>query len=156
MIVYLDASALVKRYIVEFGSSEINDLIATAQSVGTVTISRAELAATFGKTVRVGILDNETAWHCLQLSRQEWPDWVRIQVTEDVVYQADQLAWDYQLRGYDAVHLAAALVWQEAMNSQVTFVTFDRQLWLVAQHTGLLLYPDDLIAMLNEWRTQRN
>ena len=152
MILYLDASALVKRYIVELGSTETNELIANAQIVGTVTISRAELSAALGKAVRVGILNNEDAWRCLQLFRNEWPDWIRIQVTEEVVYQADKLAWDYNLRGYDAVHLAAALVWQEAMGSRVTFVTFDRQLWLAAQHTGMLLYPDDLIAMLNEWR----
>jgi predicted nucleic acid-binding protein len=139
MILYLDASALVKRYIVEFGSTEINELIANAQIVGTVTISRAELSATFGKAVRVGILNNEDAWHCLQLFRNEWPDWVRIQVTEDVVYKADKLAWDYQLRGYDSVHLATALIWQEAMGSQVTFVTFDRQLWLAAQHTDMMV-----------------
>ena len=45
MILYLDASALVKRYVAEPGSTEVNDAIATAEVIGTAIISRAEVAA---------------------------------------------------------------------------------------------------------------
>lgn len=36
MILYLDASALVKRYIAEAGSAEVGEAIAKAEMVGTV------------------------------------------------------------------------------------------------------------------------
>lgn len=45
MILYLDASALVKRYIAELGSAEVAMAITTADVVGTSIISRAETAA---------------------------------------------------------------------------------------------------------------
>jgi hypothetical protein len=41
----------------------------------------------------------------LQVFRTEWPDLVRLQLTEVVVAQAGALAWDLGLRGDDAVHL---------------------------------------------------
>ena len=45
MIVYLDASALVKRYVEEAGSDEVASLIDGATVVGTSIVSRAEVAA---------------------------------------------------------------------------------------------------------------
>jgi hypothetical protein len=45
-----------------------------------------------------------------------------------VIARADILAWEHQLRGYDAVHLAAAVLWQEAIGAPVTMATFARQL----------------------------
>jgi predicted nucleic acid-binding protein len=42
VIVYLDASALVKRYVAESGSAEVEALIGEAQAVGTAVLSRAE------------------------------------------------------------------------------------------------------------------
>jgi predicted nucleic acid-binding protein len=45
MIAYLDASALVKRYVAEAGSTEVNGLISEAEALGTAVISRAEVSA---------------------------------------------------------------------------------------------------------------
>jgi predicted nucleic acid-binding protein len=45
MILYLDASSLVKRYVAEPGSTEVGDAISSADVVGTARISRPEVAA---------------------------------------------------------------------------------------------------------------
>ena len=44
MIAYLDASALVKRYVAERGSAEVGRLIDRAEAAGTAILSRAEVA----------------------------------------------------------------------------------------------------------------
>jgi predicted nucleic acid-binding protein len=44
MIAYLDASALVKRYVAEAGSAEVGGLVGQAEAVGTAVVSRAEVA----------------------------------------------------------------------------------------------------------------
>ena len=152
MILYLDASALVKRYVAEPGSVEVSEVIAGADLAGTALITRAEVAAALAKAVRVGALTQEEASASLQVFRQEWPDLVRVQVTETVVARADRLAWDYDLRGYDAVHLAAATFWQETMGEPVTMTTFDRRLWQAADQVGLVPHPSDLPALLDAWR----
>ena len=54
MILYLDASALVKRYVTEPGSREVIQLTSEAAGVATVLVSRAEVAAAFGRAVRAG------------------------------------------------------------------------------------------------------
>ena len=69
----------------------------------------------------------------------------------------DSLAWLHGLRGYDAVHLAAAMTWQDAFGMPVTLATFDRLLWKVAGQDGIgLVYPSDLPALLEEWQRGRN
>ena len=60
MIVYLDASALVKRYVAERGSRETGDLTASADVVATSLVSRAEVAAALAKAVRLGVIEPES------------------------------------------------------------------------------------------------
>jgi len=152
MILHLDASASVKRYVAEPGSAEVNDAISRAAVIGTVLISRAEVAAALAKAVRMDALTREDALASLQVFRSEWPDLVRVQVTEMVIARADTFAWEHGLRGYDAVHLAAASLWQDAMSEQVTLSAFDRQLWKAAKRVGLALHPVDLPALLDAWK----
>jgi len=148
MILYLDASALVKRYVAEPGSAEVSEAISQAEIAGTVLISRAEVAAALAKAVRVGTLTQQEALASLQVFRDEWPDLVRVQVTETVVARADTLAWEHNLRGHDAVHLAAAAFWQDVMSQPVTMMTFDKPLWVASRRVGLASYPEDLPAFL--------
>ena len=155
MILYLDASALVKRYVAELGSPEVSSAISRAQVTGTALLSRAEVEAALEKAVRLQALTQEEGLASLSVFRNEWPDLVRMQVTEMVVAKAGILAWDHDLRGYDAVHLAAASVWQEALGERVTLATFDKHLWTAAESAGLEAYPDDLPAMLETWKSAR-
>ncbi len=156
MILYLDASALVKRYVAELGSAEVNEVVGKAEMAGTALISRAEVAAALAKAVRMGALMLEDALASLQVFRNEWPDMVRVQVTETVIARADTLAWEHGLRGYDAVHLAAAAFWQDAMGQPMTMATFDRKLWVAAGRIGLEVCPADLPTWLERtWREDR-
>ena len=155
MILYLDASALVKRYVAELGSPEVSSAISRAEATGTALLSRAEVEAALAKAVRLQALAQEEGLASLQVFRNEWLDLVRVQVTEMVVAQAGNLAWDHGLRGYDAVHLAAAWAWQGALGERVTLATFDRHLWAAAESAGLEAYPADLPAMLETWKIAR-
>jgi predicted nucleic acid-binding protein len=73
-----------------------------------------------------------------------------VQATETLVARADGLAWELGLRGYDAVHLASALSWQEGLGAEVTLATFDRRLWEAAGGRGLRPLPENLPALLEE------
>lgn len=151
MILYLDACALVKRYVTEPGAAEVAMAIAKAEAVGTSLISRAETEAALAKAVRVGTLSHDAAASTIQVFRNEWPAFVRVLVTELIVSRAGRLAWELGLRGYDAVHLSSALQWQDSLSMQVTMATFDRQLWKAASQCGLQLFPTDLPSFLESW-----
>jgi len=65
---------------------------------------------------------------------------------------ASAIAFEQDLRGYNAVQLASALTWAEEIEETVTFATFDRQLWTTAtHHSPLAPFPNDLPALLEEW-----
>ena len=142
MIVYLDASALVKLYVAERGSKETAELTARAEVVATSLISRAEVAAALAKAVRIGLLGLQTARQAQRVFATQWADIARVPVTEALVSRAGGLAWDYALRGFDAVHLACALMWQESVGMAVTLATFDRQLREAGQKTAIDVWPE--------------
>ena len=144
MILYLDSSALVKRYIREVGSAQVEDLVARSDIIGTSLVSRAEVAAALARAVRRGMLPRDQAEAALLVFRAQWPRLARLQLTEPLLVRADALAWDYGLRGYDAIHLAAALFWQETLRVPVTLATFDQELWQAGQAAGLALWPVSL------------
>jgi predicted nucleic acid-binding protein len=152
MILYLDSSSLVKRYVEEPGWREVAEAVERADLVGTVTISRVEVAAALSKAVRLEALARDEAWKALRVFRGEWPDLVSLQMTELLLSRAEALAWDHGLRGYDAVQLAAASLWQEMMGERVTLSTFDRRLWATAQSVGLGAHPEDLPELLATWQ----
>ena len=144
MIVYLDASALVKRYVAEAGSDEVAALIDTASVVGTSIISRAEVAAALAKATRMQVVPRQEAEAALSAFDAEWTALARVQMSEMLVARAAVVAWDHGLRGYDAVHLATALFWQAMMGERVSVATFDQQLWRAARTTGLAVWPEGL------------
>jgi len=155
VILYLDASAAVKRYVEEPGTAEIQRAIEQAAVTGTVAISFAEISAALVRAARVRAISESGAQAARERFYSDWPTYVRIQVTEELVAQAGELAWQHGLRGYDAVHLAAALVWQTRMAAPVTFATFDRALGKVAQAEGFEVLPPDLPELLAAWRQAR-
>ena len=142
MIAYLDASALVKRYLVERGSRETTALTAESEMTATSIVSRAEVAAALAKAARAGLVTRDVARNAQRSFDGDWQDLVRVPVTEALVERADTLAWEHGLRGYDAVQLASALTWQESVGEEIVLATFDQQLWEAAKRTGVTSWPE--------------
>ncbi len=142
MIAYLDASALVKRHVKERGSREPLDFAARADVVATSLISRAEVAAALTKAVRAKLLEEDEARQAQRAFAAQWPDIARVPVTEALVSRAETLAWEYGLRGYDAIQLASAVLFQESLGTAVRLATYDKQLWDAARRAGFEPWPD--------------
>ena len=142
MIAYLDASALVKRYVDERGSPETLAFAARADVVATSLISRAEVAAALAKAVRAKLLEADEAREAQRAFAAQWPDIARIPATEALVPRAETLAWEYGLRGDDAVQLPSAAWFQESLGTAVRLATFDKQLWHAAKRAGFEPWPE--------------
>lgn len=144
MIAYVDASALVKRYVAEPGTEDVEALLGAASAVGTAIVSRTEVTAALGRAARMEIVTREGASKARKLFAADWDFLLRLPVTEPLTLRAAGLAWDLGMRGYDAIHLAAALSWRETLGEEITLATFDRELWRGARETGLLAWPETL------------
>ena len=141
MILYLDASALVKRYVAEKESEQVNAWIEAADIVITGLITRVEVAAAFARAGRMEVITSEDAAAALSQFRSEWENLLRLPVTEQTVARGDFLAGKHNLRGYDATHLASALIWQETLDETVTVVSFDKQLSRAAFAENMNVLP---------------
>lgn len=144
MMLYLDTSALVKCCVAERGSQDVFDLLDHAEVVASSLISRTEVAAAVAKAVRLGSVSLESGRKAHRTFLSEWADLLRLPVTEALLSRADTLAWDYALRGYDAIQLASALTWQESLGITVTLATFDYELWEAGQQAGMTVWPAKL------------
>jgi predicted nucleic acid-binding protein len=141
MIIYADTSALVKLFVVEEGSEGTREMLLEAWVTGTGLLTRAELGAALARGARIGLLSEAEAREARKQIETVWPTWAHIALDENLVLRAEAIAWKYRLRGYDAIHLASALTWQEGIRHQVVLATFDRELWEAAKLAGLAIWP---------------
>lgn len=144
MILYLDTSALVKRFIVEKGSVDVNALISVADLVGSSIISQVEMAAALGKALRMYWIDSISAQSAYQDFLGQWQYFTRLMVSPGLIDRAAKLSWDFGLRGYDATHLASALFWQESLDMEILLATYDRDLWAASKKSDIKIWPEYL------------
>jgi predicted nucleic acid-binding protein len=142
MILYMDTSALVKRYISEAGTDEVVAWMNQADLVGTALVTRVELVATLTRASRGNRLLSKDFLEALDEFRNQWTYYQHINIDDVLIVRADSLASIYALRGYDAIHLACALTWQDLLNSPITLATFDKELHEAAEKSGVQVLPN--------------
>lgn len=141
MNLYLDTSALVKLYIHEQGTDEVNQWMTQAAFTATSLITLAEANAALARALRMKFISQETGEEAIRLLRKQWLHYLKTPITEKTVARAAELAWNLGLRGYDAVHLASAELWQAALGLPVVLVTYDVQLAEGGRRIGMEVYP---------------
>jgi predicted nucleic acid-binding protein len=143
---YLDASALVRRYVDEIGSDWLRWLVDPAREPG-VFVSRmaiVEVISAFARRMREGALSLPE----FATSRDAfWGDCFReysiLPASQPLVELACELLERHPLRAYDTTHLATALGVQRFLDAQgyspLTFVSADEQLNRAAASEGLAI-----------------
>lgn len=142
MILYLDAKALVRRYIQEKASEDMNTWIDTAEMVVTGLITRVEVAAAIARAERMKLISPDETLAALRQFRSEWESFQRLPINENTVIRGSDLAIEQNLRSYDATHLACALIWQETLGMPVTLASLDSQLIEAARNVNMSSLPD--------------
>ena len=148
MIVYLDTSALVKLYVEEEHSDTVRAVCKRAHVVSTSVIAYVEVRATFARVQREGYLGLEDYRQLVHDFEQDWPTYFVIEITETLVHRAGNLAEQYALRAYDALHLGSASVLQDEVEGGVLFGCFDSQLLEAAEVEGMRVNLEDDAAGL--------
>lgn len=136
MILYLDTSALVKLYVEEPGRGVVMRELDAAGAVATVRIAYVEARAAFARKRREGGLDGKALRRVAERLDEDWAAFSVVDVGEPLVRRAGNLAERYDLRGYDAVHLAAAMELARG-GGDVSFACFDERLRAAARRVKL-------------------
>ena len=110
MIVYFDTSSLVKLYVEEDESDSVKVLLDSASHAAISIVGYAEARAAFARRYREkSILEKD--YHSLIGSfDNDWGNYLIIQVSHELVKLAGELIEKHELRGFDALHLASAII----------------------------------------------
>lgn len=109
MITYVDTSSLLKLIIDEEGSEEAGVIWDQADALASVILVVVEARAALASAVRNRRLTLRQLHQAKVVLDTLVEELNLVEVSEELINIAAQLAEDEALRGYDAVHLAAAL-----------------------------------------------
>jgi predicted nucleic acid-binding protein len=108
LIVYLDTSAVVPLLVTESASTFCRRLWDEADAVTTVRLTYVEAAAALAQAQRLDRLRPTQHQDALRLLDRLWMEFELVEIDDALVRRAAALADECALRGYDAVHCAAA------------------------------------------------
>ena len=139
MIYYFDASALVKLYIYEEGSEQVDEVIAQAEMIGTSLIAYPETLSALCRRFRECLFDLKVY---NQIRRAFEKDWQRIHVIDfspQISQSAGKLIHQHGIRTLDAIHLVTAMEFKSWLSTPLTFLCFDDKLSKAAKAEGMIL-----------------
>jgi predicted nucleic acid-binding protein len=146
MILYLDASALVKLYVSEPDSVAVHQWAGAAELLATSRLASVEILSGLARRQRDHTLTAEALQRIVTSFQAEWEDYLALEVDEVTVAE---LVLRHPLRALDAVHLAAALGLAAAApeptgaasDVAVRFASFDERQRAAAVAEGLAVLP---------------
>ena len=141
MILYLDTSSLVKLYAPESESAAVKGFVEAAEVTATSRVAYVETRAAFARKRREHSMNLKDYRTIVQDFDHDWESYFIVDVTEVLVKTAGQLAEKHALRGYDAIHLASAIIVRRQGNQPVNFSCFDARLSRAARREGLNMTP---------------
>ena len=141
MILYLDTSALVKRYFREPYSDEVISRWKEATDIVISSVAYADTIASFFRKKREGHLKDSMVQRIIEAFRLDWKSFIRIEVNDQLNVFLEGILKKYYLRGLDAIHLASAVLLQESIQEKIIFRCFDQGLSRAAHQEGLQIFP---------------
>lgn len=138
MILYLETSCLVKLYVREEDSESVAKSVETAKVIATAIVAYAEARAAFARKFREKGLSPAAYKAVKKALDADWPRFFVLNLNPLTAKSAGDLAEKHALRGFDALHLAAALALQtDAAHAAIRFMTADSRLGAAARREGL-------------------
>ena len=137
MILFCDPSALVKLYILEDSSREMQTLAGAASAIAVCRIAWVEMMAALARRAREFPNDADAIEVVRKCLRTDWPRYVVVEVTQALVELAGEYADTFALSAYDSVQLAAARTLQDMAGEEIQFACFDTRLGKAARMLGM-------------------
>lgn len=140
ILYYLDASAWVKRYYLEDGTTWVQNLFTSSQVMACASLGMIEVMATLSRKRKAREITHSQFKQKAQELEDDWKRFSQIPMTHEIVQIAKELTKELALRGSDAVHLSSALVLQKRSvehGERLVMVTSDQELIEAATSSGL-------------------
>ncbi len=109
MILYLDTSSLLKLYLEEPGTKDVQSRLERADVVATSVIAYPEAHAALARRHREGALTKREFDAVAEDFRDTWHRFLSVILSTPVYMRAGTLVVTYGLRGMDGIHLASCV-----------------------------------------------
>jgi hypothetical protein len=130
--VFLDSSALAKRYVDEPGSDRLEEILARASSLGVSVISVPEVVSALCRRLRETKLSQQQYSKAKRALLEDLTETSVVNITEQVIARAVVLLERWPLRSSDSLHIACAADWSADL-----FVSADERQCAAARAYGL-------------------
>jgi predicted nucleic acid-binding protein len=130
--VFLDSSALAKRYVQESGSDRVEEILLSASSLGVSMVCLPEVVSALCRRHRERKLSRQQYLKAKLSLFEDLRDSSMINITEQVVERAVDLLERWPLRSSDSLHVASAAEWDADL-----FVSADERQCAAARGYGL-------------------
>lgn len=124
---YFDASALVKRYVRESGSTTVRRLLGSGTAAGS-RLSEVEVCSGIVRRAREGAFTVRQRDRMLAALVRDVPALLIVELTPEITADARALLLRHSLRAADAIQLASCLYLQRQLARSVPFVAYDARL----------------------------
>ena len=137
MILFCDTSALVKLYVREEGTDGMVEQAARCDVVAVCRVAWVELMSALARRTREQPQDAAVLVEARKRFVADWPHYLKLDVTQELVELAGDHADTFALRAYDSVQLAAAQMLHRELPGEVRFACFDVRLTKAARVMGI-------------------
>jgi uncharacterized protein len=138
MVLYLDTSTLVKLYVAEEDSGRIAALVGSAEVVATSVIAYVETRSAFARRFREKAFTPMEYKKLVSVFQVDWKRYLQIAINFELIRLAGDLTERHALKGYDALHLAAAMTLRNNVAAPIIFSTADDGLRKAAEKENFL------------------
>jgi predicted nucleic acid-binding protein len=141
MILYLDTSALVKRYFNEPYSNDIISKWKSAAQIVSSSVAYAETMSSVYRKKREADLTEPLINKIVDAFQRDWESFIRVEVNDKLNEYIDRVIKKHPLRGFDAIHLSSAILIRERIPEEFVFACFDERLTGAARSEGIQTFP---------------
>jgi predicted nucleic acid-binding protein len=127
-MIYLDSSALVKRYTEEVGTDFVKSILATNGLITTSKLTYPEMLSALMRKVRAGEIERKTFNGIVDKFDKDWDHILVLDFHNDLLPIVKILIEKHPLKAADAIHLSSALWLKLSSKVDVTFVASDSNL----------------------------
>ena len=136
-MIYLDSSALVKRYLRETGSDAVQSIVRAERTIATSKLTYPEMLSALMRKHRAGEVEQNSLRTVIDKFESDWYHFFVIEFHDELLPTVRTLLRKYPLKGTDTVHLSSALWLGRAAGENVTFVASDLNLLKAAEAENL-------------------
>lgn len=142
-MIYLDGSALVKRYVAETGSEAMDRLLADRPYAATSRLAYPEILSALNRKQKAREISTRVLGGLVKAFESDWRKLFVLEFDDALLPIIKQAIRKHAIRGADSVHLASAIWLRSVLKEDVVFACADAKLLDAARSERLVAFDPE-------------